>query len=73
MAGGGEGFLVGGDWDLVLATQGTGGGCLAAEHGGLPAPSQLGGGQPGSSGFLEDQSRGSRTARLGRRYSSWHR
>jgi hypothetical protein len=46
MAGGGEGFLVGGDRDGVFAAQDTGGGVLAAERGGLAGADELGGGEP---------------------------
>ena len=57
MAGGGEGFLVGGDRGGVFPAQGAGGGVLAAERGGLAGAGELGGGQPGP-GFLDDQARG---------------
>ena len=57
MAGGGEGFLVGGDRGGVFAAQGAGGGVLAAERGGLAGAGQLGGGEPGP-GFGDDQPRG---------------
>src|ERR1019366_5573532 len=56
MAGGGEGFLVGGDRGGVFAAQGTGGGVLAAQRGGLAGAGQLGRGEPGP-GFGDDQPR----------------
>ena len=54
VAGGGEGFLVGGDRGGVLPAQGAGGGFLAAERGGLAGADELGGGEPGP-GLLDDQ------------------